>query len=404
MSIRSGYIWLARRRGIGPATAAKLLEAFGSPEEILAADRETLQNACPLRPAQLDALCDDSMTDAETIIKQCLQKNIRIITIGDSEYPDCLRAIANPPVVLYVRGRWPDFDAIPGIAVVGTRKATIYGRNVAGEIGRSLARAGLVTVSGMALGIDGEAHRGALQAGGLTVAVLAGGVDICYPPEHSGLMGDILLAGAVVSEYPPGMEPKATHYHMRNRILSGLCVATVVVEAANLRSGSMITARHALDQNRDIYAVPGPLDAPNSFGCNKLIADSEAALLYSVALLAKEYGSQPPFSDSDPSADAEKEKKAEKARKEKKEKKKNVAAKPEPKTAAPAGALSGTPRQNISPEEQQIVTLVQNGLSTTEDLIEQCGLPASQVMSMITMLEVNGVLGRDCGRLVVRNL
>ena len=147
----------------------------------------------------------------------------------------------------------------------------------------------MITVSGMALGNDGAAHRGALKAGGLTVAVLAGGPDVCYPPQHRSLMGDILLMGAIISEYPPGTEPHGRNYHQRNRIISGLSVASVIVEASDWRSGALITARHALDQGRDVYAVPGPIDAPQSQSCNELIAKGEAALLTSPTVLVREY-------------------------------------------------------------------------------------------------------------------
>ncbi len=263
MPSRLSYVWLSQRRGLTPFNMAQLLRAFGSPDAVFAADRQALTAApCDLRKAQVDALCDKDTAEAEEIIKHCARADIRIITLGDSAYPDRLRAIEDPPVVLYVRGRWPDFDVMPGIAVVGTREATAYGLSTAESIGAALGRAGFVTVSGMALGNDGAAHRGALRAGGLTVAVLAGGADVCYPPQHRSLMGDILLSGAIVSEYPPGTAPKGTHYHNRNRIISGLSVAAVIVEAGGYRSGALITARHALDQGRDVYAVPGSLNAP----------------------------------------------------------------------------------------------------------------------------------------------
>lgn len=152
----------------------------------------------------------------------------------------------------------------------------------------------MITVSGMALGNDGAAHRGALKAGGLTVAVLAGGPDVCYPPQHRSLMGDILLMGAIISEYPPGTEPHGRNYHQRNRIISGLSVASVIVEASDWRSGALITARHALDQGRDVYAVPGPIDAPQSQSCNELIAKGEAALLTSPTVLVREYSGMMP--------------------------------------------------------------------------------------------------------------
>ena len=276
MPSRLSYVWLSLKRGLGSRTAAEVLDAFGSPEAVFAADRQALTAApCELRKTHVDLLCDKDTSEAEQVIRSCMEKNIQIITIGDSAYPDRLRAIPDPPTVLYVRGRWPDFDSVPAVAVVGTRKATPYGLKVADQIGTTLARAGMITVSGMALGNDGAAHRGALKAGGLTIAVLAGGPNVCYPPQHRSLMGDILLMGAIISEYPPGTEPHGRNYHQRNRIISGLSVASVIVEASDWRSGALITARHALDQGRDVYAVPGPIDAPQSQSCNELIAKGE---------------------------------------------------------------------------------------------------------------------------------
>ncbi len=329
-------------------------------------------------------------------MEECRKKDIRILTIGDSAYPDRLRAIADPPVVLYVRGRWPDLDLTPAIAVVGTRKATAYGQKTAEELGRTLAEAGFVTVSGMALGNDGAAHRGALRAGGLTVAVLAGGVDICYPPEHRGLMSDILFSGAVVSENPPGTHSEGYLYRSKNRIVSGLSVASVIVEAPDWRSGALITARHALDQGRDVYAVPAALDAPQSAACNELIEKGEAALLRSPRSLVRTYSgllhrpaafdkpAQPP-SAAPVSRPAWREEK-----------------RPAKKTEPPKAARPSAPpvrTEGLRDDENAIVSLVRQGVSNPAELIERSGLPAARVMSLITMLELNGVLRREKGML-----
>ena len=292
MSSLLSYVWLSLKRGLGNYLRAEVLRRMGSPEAVYAADSTMLAQSCPsLRRQHIELLCDKSTDEAEQVITQCAREDIRILPVSDAAYPDRLRQIEDPPVVLYIRGRWPDFDTMPGIAVVGTRQATSYGVQVAGTIGAELAKAGFVTVSGMALGNDAAAHRGALRAGGLTVAVLAGGPDVCYPPQNRALMGDILLSGAVISEYPPGTEPDGLNYKSRNRIISGLCVATVIVEAGSARSGALITARHALDQSRDVYAVPGAMGAPQSRECNALIERCEAALLNDPRALVREYAS-----------------------------------------------------------------------------------------------------------------
>lgn len=393
MSSRLSYVWLATRRSVSAGMAVGLLRAFGSPEAVFAADRAALTTAkdCSLRKVQVDALSDKNTDEAERILAQCAKDGIQIITLGDSAYPDRLRAIEDPPVVLYVRGRWPDFDVMPGIAVVGTREATPYGLKTAEHIGSVLGRAGFITVSGMALGNDGAAHRGALRVGGLTVAVLAGGVDVCYPPQHRSLMGDILLSGAIISEYPPGSEPRGEHYHARNRIISGLSVATVIVEAAGYRSGALITARAALDQGRDVYAVPGALDAPQSAACNEIIERGEAALLRSPEALVRTYsgllstpqeGYRAPRPRPTP--------------------KRARTTKPAPQKIEKA-ALPSTAAlpDSLSDDERCIAELVQQGVGTPEDLIERCGLPAPRVMSLITMLEMDGILRREKGRLVL---
>ena len=267
------YVWLSLKRGLGPYLSAELLRVMGSPEAVYAADDKLLAQACPrLRRQHLDLLRDKSTDEAEYVIEQCARKDIRILPISDSAYPNRLRSIEDPPVVLYIRGRWPDLDTMPGISVVGTRSATSYGVQIADSIGATLARAGFVTVSGMALGNDSAAHRGALRAGGLTVAVLAGGPDVCYPPRNLGLMGDIMLSGAVVSEYPPGTPPHAGNFPARNRIISGMTPGTLLVEGAK-GSGAMITVNFALDQGRDVFAVPGSIYSPLSAMPNQLIVD-----------------------------------------------------------------------------------------------------------------------------------
>jgi len=422
MSSRLNYLWLATRPGLSSATIVKLLRHFGTPEAIMEADKQALCAVCSLTKTQLQSLFDTNMEQAEQIAYTCMQKDIHILTIADNSYPNRLRSIPNPPIILYVYGHWQDFDSIPGIAVVGTRRATLYGAQVAEEIGRSLAKGGLITVSGMAKGIDKAAHYGALRAGGVTVAVLAGGVDICYPPEHSRLMKDISFAGAIVSEYPPGTEPKGANYHKRNRIVSGLCVATVVVEAKNSRSGSLITAHCALDQGRDVYAVPGGLNMPNSLGCNQLISEGQAILLYHVDQLVQEYGdfqtrykprsrtkeTPPPDTTSTREMDVmaqpwntSPQKTRETSPPDISTKERDATARPqEPSLMLQTDSVSRAPA-DISSEKRQIIELVQTGINTVDDIAIQSGLSASRVMCLITMLELEGVVQREKNKLTL---
>lgn len=428
MSSRLNYLWLTTRPGVSSATIVKLLRRFGTPEEILKADERALREACTLTKTQIQSLSDTNMEQAEQIAYACMKKDIHILAITDRAYPNRLRSIPDPPIVLYVYGRWLDFDRIPGIAVVGSRRATLYGAQIAEEIGRSLAKNGLVTVSGMAKGIDKAAHYGALRAGGATVAILAGGVDVCYPPEHGNLMKDISLSGALVSEYPPGTAPKGAHYHKRNRILSGLCVATVVVEAKNFRSGSLITARCALDQSRDVYAVPGGLNMPNSFGCNQLIAEGQAVLLYQIDQLVREYGNVQTLNK--PRARPTKiplQKKQESSPSDISPGEREVTARPQiapqqtnrdtsppdissgerevparPQVSAPSQPDSVPEASaSLSPEKRQIIKLIQTGINTVDDIADQSGLSASRVMCLITMLELEGVVQREKNKLIL---
>ena len=200
---------------------------------------------------------------------------VRTIRRGDDRYPPLLAAIHNPPPTLFVRGEDLRLLDEPIVAIVGSRKASEHGRRIAAEIAGHLAAMGVVVVSGMAWGIDAAAHRGALHAGGKTIAVLGCGIDVDYPPQHAELAGQIAASGLVITEFPAGTAPRPPHFPQRNRIISGLSLAVVVVEAAEL-SGSLITARLALDQGREVLAVPGRAGEQNARGTNQLIRDGAA--------------------------------------------------------------------------------------------------------------------------------
>jgi DNA processing protein len=203
---------------------------------------------------------------------------MRVVPMGAGAYPERLRELEDPPPVVFLRGRADLLLRPAAVAIVGSRHATAYGRRTAAWLGGALARAGVVVVSGLALGIDAEAHRGALAARGGTIAVLGAGADLVHPPSHGALFEAIARDGLLVSEFPPGTAPLPHHFPRRNRLMAALAHAVVVVEAAE-RSGALITVEHAQDLGRDVLAVPGPIDAPTSAGTNALIADGAVPVL-----------------------------------------------------------------------------------------------------------------------------
>jgi len=284
--------WLALSLvpGMGPVTCNKLVAHFGSPEKVLAASSPNLTAVASLRKESLAALSGEGRQHLEELankeIERAAEKNIAIIPCDDPLYPALLKNIHDPPVVLYVLGA-PELLNCRGLGIVGSRAATHYGKDIAQQMAGSLSRQGFTIISGLALGIDTAAHNGALAAEGKTIAVLGCGLDIVYPPSNHNLYKRIASAGAVVSEYPLGTKPDSFRFPARNRIISGLSLGIVVVEAAN-RSGSLITASHALEQGREVFAVPGRIDSVKSAGTHTLLQQG-AKLVHSINDIVEEF-------------------------------------------------------------------------------------------------------------------
>lgn len=284
--------WLALHLvpGMGPVTCQRLAAHFGSPDRVFSTTVGELQAVCRLRPESLTALKDAGWQSfielAQQEMARAADENIRLLAWDDPLYPPLLRNIHDPPPVLYVLGN-PEMLNCRGIGIVGSRAATHYGRNIAEHLANSLAGQGFTIVSGMALGIDTAAHKGALAAAGRTIAVLGCGLDIIYPPGNHRLYKDIMASGAAVSEYPLGTQPDNFRFPARNRIISGLSLGVVVVEAAN-RSGSLITAHHALEQGREVFAVPGRIDSTKSAGTHTLLQQG-AKLVHSANDIVEEF-------------------------------------------------------------------------------------------------------------------
>ena len=265
------WIWFAHRPGLNDRDKMALLQHFRDPEDIYFADDGAF-DAIGLSEDAKTALREKNLTSAEEILEACDREKLHILTCQDAAYPARLKNIADPPVVLYYKGRLPDFDGSPVIGVVGTRKASAYGLTTAKRMGYQIARCGGIVVSGMAYGIDGMAMSGALTAGAPAVGVLGCGADIVYPVSNRALFRDTEEYGCILSEFAPGTPPAKWTFPKRNRIISGLSNGVLVVEAPE-RSGALITAATALEQGREVFAVPGPINAPDSKGCNALIRD-----------------------------------------------------------------------------------------------------------------------------------
>ncbi len=264
------WIWLSLACSPSGSTFGKLIKEFDDARDIYLAEGKRISSIIGYRNSDRSSLENKSLERAEEIYRFCKKHLVGLLPYYDEKYPDLLRQIDNPPVLLYYRGKLPDFDKCFTVATVGTRNISDYGRKNAFNISYDLASAGATVVSGMATGIDGVAMAGALAAGGSTVAVIGSGIDICYPPQHLRLAREIVKSGCVLTEYAPGTPPNKLNFPKRNRIISGLSRATMVFEGPE-RSGALITARCAKEQGRTVYALPGNVGSTNSQLSNLLI-------------------------------------------------------------------------------------------------------------------------------------
>ena len=389
MSNLKYWLWLSTLRGVGRTMKLRLLNEMLTPENIYCADEVELAQAGADRRT-IGAIREGSSTaEADRIMGECHRLHLQVLTIQDAAYPDRLKSIYDPPLLLYVQGRMPVMDEEVAIAMVGTRDCTPYGILAAETLSHSLAKQGALIVSGLARGVDAASHRGALLAGGLTVAVLGNGHDVIYPPENRGLYEDIAASGAILSEYPPGTRPEGRNFPVRNRIISGLSVATVVVEAP-LGSGALITAETALEQGRDVFAVPGPITSKASQGANRLLRDGAGVAGESWDVLREYVGRYP-------------------------HKLRCVHVEP-PKTvgyearqtaqAVPVPPKSEEPKPlvlsadcGLTDDQTGILRyLHQAGTSLVDDIIEGTQIPARRVLSALTILELEEYVRQESGK------
>ncbi|HIR84454.1 MAG TPA: DNA-protecting protein DprA [Candidatus Galloscillospira excrementavium] len=404
------WIWLTTRSGVGHEAAFRLLEHFGTPESAYFADPGEYElTGLPGQARQ--ALEDKSLDGAERILADCERLGVRVLTFQDAEYPERLRQIPYPPCVLYVKGQLFSFDEELAVAVVGSRRPTPYGVRMAGRLGLDLARRGVLLVSGIAQGIDCTALKGALAGGGRVVSVLGGGVDVHYPPQNRDLYDDVAAVGALISEYPPGTEPEGWHFPVRNRIISGLSLGVAAVEAGE-GSGTLITTRLALEQNREVFAFPGPADAPMSRGTNKLIQRGEAKLILSAEDVLSEFALLYPhrLREAEPlSAEDEAErleavlegKTGEKTGEKPPRVEKNRGQSPEKEVDKGQKRAYITLKEGDgawTDDERDILLALGGRTLHPDELVEATGIPARRVLSALTMLQLRGYVEERPGK------
>lgn len=362
------WLWLHTRNNLTPIKANALLTYFKTPENIYNAERYDNIDGIKLDRRAVLSLEDKSFDGVDKILRYCVKNGVDIITREDENYPESLRHIYNPPLLLFVLGDISYLNDNLVISFVGTRSCSAYGIRIADKLAGEIAKYGVVVVSGMAKGIDSAAHEATIRAGGKTIAVLGNGIDICYPKPNKKLMNQIARTGAVITEFVPGTPPNRENFPFRNRIMSGLARGVVITEAPE-RSGALITASYAADQGKDVFAVPGDITSPCSVGTNRLIADG-AKLITCVEDILVEY-----MDDFEGMI---------------------------PENREDAGNTNSAIEdliEDYSEDEKAILRAIGTGEVHIDKIIHDSGLDSAYVISMLTMFEITGVAEQKPGKI-----
>lgn len=383
------WIWLSRLPQVSWQHKKSLLLKFGDPEAVYRLSESAVLTVEGIPVSVAKAVADKDLSNARKLIRDCAEKRIGMIAYGDSAYPKKLKNIEDPPLVLFYKGFLPDWQGAPAIGVVGTRKASAVGLQTAHRMGFELASSGGLVVSGGADGIDTCALEGALQAGKPVVAVLGFGADVVYPAKNRELFARIEKNGCLITEYVPGTRPVAWNFPARNRIISGLASAILVVEAP-ARSGALNTARHAMDQGRDVFVVPGSVGQESCAGSNDLLRDRAMAAMCGWDIL-QEYeslypGSVSRFYGSIPRQE-EPEEKPESAKISIDNRKESRYSGIEKKTV------------ELTEEEQQVIAYVSSEPKLADDILAELDMPAGKVLSILTRLSIKGCVKTHPGKL-----
>ncbi|MBR5479988.1 MAG: DNA-processing protein DprA [Clostridia bacterium] len=362
------WLWLHTRNNLTPIKANALLTHFKTPENIYNAERYDNIDGIKLDRRAVLSLEDKHFDGVDKIMNYCLKNGVAIITRDDEDFPESLRHIYNPPLLLFALGDISCLNKKLVISFVGTRSCSAYGIRIADKLAGEIAKYGVVVVSGMAKGIDSAAHEATIRAGGKTVAVLGSGIDVCYPKINKKLMNQIAKTGAVITEFVPGTAPERENFPFRNRIISGLARGVVITEAPE-RSGALITASYAADQGKDVFAVPGDITNPCSVGTNRLIADG-AKLITCVDDILVEYIDD--FTGMDLERQIE--------------------------TNETSSAIEDL-IEDYTEDEKAILRAIGTGEVHIDKIIHDSGLDSAYVISMLTMFEITGITEQMPGKI-----
>ena len=394
------WLWLSEKACVSKVRRLALLRRLGSIEAVYFSGDAELSLLEELTAEEHEALLDKDLTEAEKILVRCYDLDIRILTWQDAQYPSLLRNIDDPPLVLYYKGRLPACGSVPALALVGARRASAAGLLTAKRMGYQLGKAGAIIVTGLADGIDSMCMLGALTAGAAVVGVLGCGADVIYPAKNRSLYDDTMSRGCILTEYPPGTPPVGFHFPVRNRIISGMSDGVVVVEAA-AKSGALITARLALDQGRDVFAVPGAAGNESCAGSNRLLRDgaifaetgadviSEYMLRYPALRDCADAGKRIGLSPDDVQQIA--------AKTDEKPELKVASAVQAPKKAVDNAKESDyielkALMRTLPPVQCAVLEALSEGPLTVDDVIDRSQIPAPQAMSALTMLEIRRMI------------
>lgn len=386
------WIWLTCLSGLSCAEKKYLLQRFRDPESIYGATEAVLDTVEGLSPRAVKSLLQKDLTQCRQIIRECTEKNIQILTYGDGAYPERLKNIPDPPLVLYYKGTLPDWQNVPMIGIVGTRKASGYGLQMAYRMGYQIASCGALVVSGGAEGVDTEAMQGALKSGHRLVAVLGFGADVVYPAKNRALFQTVEKQGCLITEYPPGTPPHSWHFPQRNRIISGLSSGVLVVESPE-KSGAMITARLAMEQGRDVFAVPGNADSASCAGSNGLLRE-RAIAVFTGWDVVREYETLYPDRlrrfDGKPDLLVSQS---------------FMVAQPKPvpdkksidKDEKSRYSVINNAHPDLTQEQKAVLDCLGDVPCPVEAVLAQLSMPAGKVMSILTLLAVKGIVQNHPG-------